>query len=130
MLALQALAKGHEWQQLAMKLASVQGYKQTKACHAILRHLQQLLKLKLMSPSKSISLSATVTKKCSEAGNEEEESSCSPDVSHLVEAEARSFLASMCAERLMPTSWLNEVRGSLAQQHCRQLCAMLHFEHF
>lgn len=114
--ALQILAEGREWQQLAKQLATVKGYKQIKVCHMVLKHLQQVLALTpVTAPTCGRSQwTAPVTADDVEdgvegAGGAPEAAKQRHHIS-VLEAEARTFLSVMCEERLMPTYWLNEVR--------------------
>lgn len=80
---LQALSAGREWQLLAPQLLTPKGYKLLRCCHMALEQLQRVLALQQNNGTGS-------------AGD--------------LEAAARLAVGLMCEGRLVPTTWLNQVR--------------------
>jgi hypothetical protein len=108
----QALSSGREWELLEPQLLTPKGYKVLQCCHTALEQLQKVLALQLQQHDPPASLHGASGGAVSQAGKEREKGGRQ----HLLvgagdlEAAARLAVGLMCEGRLVPTTWLNEVR--------------------
>jgi hypothetical protein len=104
---LQALSAGREWQLLEPQLLTTKGYKLLRCCHMAMEQLQYILALQHHSITTTTSSSSSSSGK---QGGSTDDTPAAVVAVHGLEAAARRFIASMCDGRLVPTTWLNEVR--------------------
>lgn len=103
----QALSEGREWTLLQQQLMTVKGYKLLQCCAMTLQQLQSVLTL--LQPNGSSS--STGSSSSGQSLHASTPVTAAAAVAALgLEGAARQLLGFMCEGRLVPTTWLNEVR--------------------